>query len=289
MHSTRVVGARPVWPSAIRRRHGRSNSRRRHNRRHFLDASAREQRAGAASADARKRSPPNLNFYAMDPLYKAGHPARMGDRRAFARRSIGVSSRSWPRRQVRVHVSAGGCSTPIRAASASTSIATTNGRRDEADADADRRDDRFRRRERARSSPDRRMARRGGGERARAAAAPRAIRLDGRSARAAQGHHAARRRAERRSRRASATSTATAPTTSSSSIRRVRRSRTAGAEQGELQDRRLRRADRRVPVADRPWLERQPRHLVLADGRARSRWRRQGGGVPEDRALRRDA
>ena len=39
-----------------------------------------------------------------------------------------------------------------------------------------------------------------------------------------------------------------------------------------VQDRRIRRPDRRVPVAHRPWLERQPRHLVLADGRARSRW-----------------
>ena len=56
-----------------------------------------------------------------------------------------------------------------------------------------------------------------------------------------------------------------------------------------VQDRRLQRPDRRVHVADRSRLEHQSRHLVLADGRARSRRRRQGRSLPAHGALRGDA
>ena len=74
---------------------------------------------------------------------------------------------------------------------------------------------------------------------------------------------------------------ATAPTTSSSSIPPAgsipgRR----GTEHRHVQDRCLQRPHRRVHVAHRSRLEHQSRHLVLADGRARSRRRRQGRGLP---------
>ena len=67
------------------------------------------------------------------------------------------------------------------------------------------------------------------------------------------------------------------------------RSRARACRARHLQDRRVRRPHRRVPVAHRPRMEHQSRHLVLADGRARPRRRRQGGGVPADGAVRGDA
>ena len=70
---------------------------------------------------------------------------------------------------------------------------------------------------------------------------------------------------------------------------RQHRSRPRPAEHRHLQARRLRRPHRPLPVARRSRLEHQPRHLVLADGGAGSRRRRQGGSRGARRALRGDA
>ena len=70
---------------------------------------------------------------------------------------------------------------------------------------------------------------------------------------------------------------------------REHRSRTGAAQPRHVQGRCVRRQDRRVPVANRSRLERESRHLVLADGGPRSGRRQQGGSVPADRAVRRDA
>ena len=99
----------------------------------------------------------------------------------------------------------------------------------------------------------------------------------------------ARRRAQRRSRRHRRSRRRRRLRFRRQAPRRADRSGTARAEHGHVQDRRLQRQDGRVHVADRSRLEHQSRHLVLADGRARSRRRQQGRSLPAHRALRGDA
>ena len=224
----------------------------------------------------------------MDPLYKPGAPLGWATTRiardARSRRGRGARPTAG-----RVHL-AGGCSTPIRADVAFQRLshdARRGGRRSSRRSRSRRRPISSTPPRRATASTRWRVAavvngreQRAVGRRRCRTGAPLAVPRD----------QAARRRAERRSRRHRRSRTATAPTTSSSSIPpgSVDPGRQR-AEQGHLQDRRLRRPDRRVPVAHRSRLERQPRHLVLADGRARSRRRRQGRGLPADGAVRRDA
>ena len=227
--------------------------------------------------------PPNLSFYAMDPLYKPGVPLGWSTTR-IDERSIAAWSRS--RSASAACISAGACwraipqtvafnvfrqaggGAPVSGSRARPISATTDY------TDAERRAIRrtwWVRVGRPRRRPP--SSERAGRRRAPAFRDPRS---------------AARRRAERRSRRHRRPERRRRLRLRRQAPGRQHRSGPAPCRARTLQDRRLQRPHRRVHVAHRSRLEHQPRHLVLADGRARSRRRRQGRGRGAARAIRGD-